>query len=702
METAYRSVRQEVINDSAEIFNKICTELNNAEEEVLIASAWFTDPELLKIVEEKASSGLILKLIIADNEENKKLDFSKAERLGASLIRIKNVGFGMMHQKFCVIDRKLAIHGSYNWSVNARKNNHESVILTDHKDTVDSLVKMFSDIVDKARLKSDAKKGPLSKIIDKIMNRRPANVVELNETDDLKAIDELLQQPYLPEDGFFKVKEDDSLQYRKVLDSMIAAEISGFDRASLRQQGTERSRANNGDHQVLSKSLDSVYSVFINDINVVDDKKKRLLSKIQEQKTNQQDFLRIRKEDRLNAIESDINESRNKFKKRIGGLDAENQALEAEIKSIESTKIGGILNNIAAIKEKIINLKLEFAPLGKKKFQQVPLFVFGALVIMYLILFYSSATYILLFSKGDAEIAAAMQRSVMTPEVFNPKALALAFEKGYYALAVTIFFPIVLIALSIVNRLVNPAKTEGNKGSFWTSFWEWVTIAGILSIDGIIATKISQSIHEVNYLSGNTTDEWHFSVLNLDFLLVFVMGAVGLFIFKGIYSRLIELYEERSPDVNTQKKRLEIKELEKGMEEKHGEVQLLKTQIDEKYRQVIQNKAEIILNESEIESLPFQSSLKTEQANNDFNIKNQNIQQITDIYISHIENDNLPLSVDSLKDRMNIFLEGWNDYLHNEFSVSKATEKGFLASEAASSWLNNKLSNNKLDHRIKL
>src|SRR5690606_35623210 len=173
METAYPSVRQEVINDSTEIFNKICSELNNAAEEVLIASAWFTDPELLKIIEEKASAGIVIKLIIADNQENRKLNFSKIEHLGASLIRIKNVGFGMMHQKFCVIDKKLAIHGSYNWSVNARKNNHESIILTDHQGTVDSLVKVFNDIVDKAILKNNEKKGAWSKIFDKITNRKP-------------------------------------------------------------------------------------------------------------------------------------------------------------------------------------------------------------------------------------------------------------------------------------------------------------------------------------------------------------------------------------------------------------------------------------------------------------------------------------------------------------------------------------------------
>lgn len=197
METAYPSVRQEVINDSTEIFNKICSELNNAAEEVLIATAWFTDPELLKIIEERVRSGIMIKIIIADNPDNRKLDFSTIERLGASLVRITNSGYGTMHQKFCIIDKKLAIHGSYNWSVNARKNNQESIILTDHQGTVDSLVKIFTDIVDKAKNKNDEKKGALSKIIDRITNRKPNNAVELNNLDDFAAIDQVLKQPYL-------------------------------------------------------------------------------------------------------------------------------------------------------------------------------------------------------------------------------------------------------------------------------------------------------------------------------------------------------------------------------------------------------------------------------------------------------------------------------------------------------------------------
>ena len=37
----------------------------------------------------------------------------------------------------------LAFHGSYNWSVNARTNNSESVIKTDHSNTVNDLIKDF-------------------------------------------------------------------------------------------------------------------------------------------------------------------------------------------------------------------------------------------------------------------------------------------------------------------------------------------------------------------------------------------------------------------------------------------------------------------------------------------------------------------------------------------------------------------------------
>jgi hypothetical protein len=142
-------IDQDVIHYNRDIFHKIEKELRLARKEILVAAAWFTDNDLLEILLNKRKEGVVVDLILADNPGNEKLDFDQLSEQGASVLKIKNVGYGMMHQKFCVIDRKIAIHGSYNWSVNAKKNNHESVIVTNHKETVEKLVRCFFDIKNK-------------------------------------------------------------------------------------------------------------------------------------------------------------------------------------------------------------------------------------------------------------------------------------------------------------------------------------------------------------------------------------------------------------------------------------------------------------------------------------------------------------------------------------------------------------------------
>lgn len=43
---------------------------------------------------------------------------------------IKASRCGIMHNKFCVIDNNIVIHGSYNWTTNAETKNNEEVSVT--------------------------------------------------------------------------------------------------------------------------------------------------------------------------------------------------------------------------------------------------------------------------------------------------------------------------------------------------------------------------------------------------------------------------------------------------------------------------------------------------------------------------------------------------------------------------------------------
>ena len=660
------TLEQEVLHNNKEIFARIVKELEESEVEILIASAWFTDNELFDILVRRLEDGLKVELIVADNQENEKLDFSALENKGASVTKIKNVGYGMMHQKFCIIDKQLALHGSYNWSNNAKKNNHESIIVTNHQGTVASLIANFEDIKQKA---AEQKAG-------------------------IKPLPQALREITSPQVKVQLPKEDIILEYEKVLDSMIAAEVGNFDRNLLRKQGYERAKSNNGDHQVLKKGLDTVYSVFINEIDVVDDKKRRLQSKIDEQKIKSINGIKQRLSLHLEASQTEFEAIKMNLNNRIINNRAQILIKEQEKEGIKESKIPAIEHSISGIKERIKLNQIEFIKPAFKYFELIPSLIINIGLFLYLFFFYSSAAYILLFSTLDAEVAQLKSINVTPPEIFNPYAFSNAWDKGGAAPFFIIFFVFLPITFALSGRFI-----KNQIGAAVLSFG-----FGIILIDGAIAFKVAQSIHQIDKLRGATRDEWYATKVFQDtnFYLVFIMGALGLLLFKFTYNKLIEFFEERNPDIASLKSKLQNRQLSEEIDAYTDRLMLEKGNYGDLDKGIITLKSEISISELELENIPLKRASLLQTRNNECNVQIEKIDRITDVYKSHIDNDNLPISVDSLKDRINVFLEGWNDLLHDEYAVPKAIEKSQQAAIIATEWQNAKLDVKLLDKRIKL
>ena len=150
------------------IKQQIKNQLAYAQSSVYVAVAWFTDKELFAIfcgLIEK--NGLIVHLLITEDEINRKagIDFEKINTLGGhfySLDTSANGNYAKMHNKFCVIDEKTTILGSYNWTNNAQ-NNHESVvIIEDEPETAIDCIDQFYKLVNA---------NPANKNINLALNR---------------------------------------------------------------------------------------------------------------------------------------------------------------------------------------------------------------------------------------------------------------------------------------------------------------------------------------------------------------------------------------------------------------------------------------------------------------------------------------------------------------------------------------------------
>lgn len=96
--------------------------LLSAETEIVAAIAWFTDPFLFDPLCKMAKKGVSIRLIVKDDQINfyeNGLPFEKLCEINKSS---EFFAVAEVHHKFCVIDRKTLIHGSYNWTRKARTN----------------------------------------------------------------------------------------------------------------------------------------------------------------------------------------------------------------------------------------------------------------------------------------------------------------------------------------------------------------------------------------------------------------------------------------------------------------------------------------------------------------------------------------------------------------------------------------------------
>ena len=121
---------------SNNIQNVIQRELFTANSSIKIAVAWFTNDLLFQPLLLKLATGVKVDLILNKDEINlsSSIDFNLFALQGGNLYW--NESNRLMHEKFCIIDDRVVITGSYNWTNKAEVNYESISIFTDEQDTI--------------------------------------------------------------------------------------------------------------------------------------------------------------------------------------------------------------------------------------------------------------------------------------------------------------------------------------------------------------------------------------------------------------------------------------------------------------------------------------------------------------------------------------------------------------------------------------
>lgn len=128
-----------------EIQSQIIEQIRQAKYTIWVAVAWFTDKVLFNELLNKKAQGVNVQVIVADDDINRKSGFDYEGNFEAYRVQNKGMYDNIMHNKFCIVDLKTVIHGSYNWT-NRAKYNKETITIDTSRELAEKFASKFIEL----------------------------------------------------------------------------------------------------------------------------------------------------------------------------------------------------------------------------------------------------------------------------------------------------------------------------------------------------------------------------------------------------------------------------------------------------------------------------------------------------------------------------------------------------------------------------
>lgn len=132
-----------------EIRTQIIEQLQQAQYTVWVAVAWFTDQGLFDQLLKLRNRGVNVQVIIVDDGINQSSGIPFKRWFESYRIKQSGSNNNLMHNKFCIIDLKTVLHGSYNWTYRAQYNN-ETMTIVNGRPNAEKFAIQFIELKTKA------------------------------------------------------------------------------------------------------------------------------------------------------------------------------------------------------------------------------------------------------------------------------------------------------------------------------------------------------------------------------------------------------------------------------------------------------------------------------------------------------------------------------------------------------------------------
>lgn len=131
------------------IQDEIITQINEAKESLKIAVTWFTNHDLFEAVLKKLDNPEfnVSLIVLNDRINNKREGVNFQELINKKGCFYYSGIENMVHHKFCIIDNKKVITGSYNWTYYAENRNWENIVVLNDSKIVKAYIGEFEKVV---------------------------------------------------------------------------------------------------------------------------------------------------------------------------------------------------------------------------------------------------------------------------------------------------------------------------------------------------------------------------------------------------------------------------------------------------------------------------------------------------------------------------------------------------------------------------
>jgi hypothetical protein len=613
----------DILTNGTEIKQRIISEINNARQNIYLAMAWFTDRDIANALISAKNRNIAVEVVLSSNEQNETV---KQMLRDASInIHAFETGDnrGMMHHKFCLIDGKITINGSYNYSLNASKNNVENIHVSDDIKTYQQFFAEFE------RLKYN---------ID--------NQIDVNAKNSYMETEKPINQK-----GSF-IKTLSNLVY-----SSVEINADGY-----KKKGYEHSKESHGNIDIFKTNIDEIHKEitrFATDESL-GSKKNNLISNVNTAFENKKAEFEAEKQNELDHYkrENDL------YKKQINDKTIE---IRQEKSILEQGNQNTGERGLFQINKEIEKNKLEKRGLEQsfivKKFWTVGTVftLFGLCVfVYYLSMFFSSAMYKVFF-EGNV-IRASLEAGINPglPQLVDANAIIKIFRKqgSLFGIIAGLFFLIPILLSNL--KLLGSEKKWVNTVCFWV---------GLLIFDIVVSTMVALNTDEIKcLLVGKESKLQIWQVVEKgEFWMIFVFGMLPLIITHYIIDYIVNAYKKSQRNIVDADKNRKIQILDSEMIDLNAEKENISNKLKEKEDLLKQNS-------DEIQRLEKELNTQQTQTENKYADLVKQIKTIYDDYIAKITSGKI-FTVEILVNIISAYKSGFIEYLPDFYASNEVTNR---------------------------